>query len=97
EGGGILSFGSLTLTNSVVTGNVAIARDGADGVNSYGQALGGGILNAGSLILTGSAVTGNLAKGGNLGNNDPNDTGDDNFVGAGAGGGIANVGSLAIT
>jgi len=97
EGGGIANFGSLTLTNSTVSGNVATAAKGADGVNTYGQAIGGGVLNFGSLTLDGSSVGGNLAKGGDFGNNDPKGTGDDTFVGAGVGGGIANVGSLTIT
>ena len=46
-GGGIINFGTLTLTNSIVTGNSAGAA--------------GGMANAGTLTLTHSTVSGNTA------------------------------------
>jgi CSLREA domain-containing protein len=52
-GGGILSFGQLTLTNSVVLGNQT---------TSFG--FGGGILSEGELTIRNSVVAGNTADGG---------------------------------
>ena len=50
EGGGINNAGTLTLTNSTVRDNTALA--------------GGGIFNQGTLTLTNSTVSGNAAPGG---------------------------------
>ena len=50
EGAGILSAGSVTLSNSLVTGNVLV--DNADG---------GGIVSSGTLIIINSSVSGNSA------------------------------------
>jgi hypothetical protein len=47
SGGGILTVGTLTLTNSTVSGNTALRTGGS------------GILNAGTLTLTNSTVSGN--------------------------------------
>lgn len=52
-GGGIRSFGQLTLTNSVVLGN-----------ETTGFGFGGGILSEGELTLRNSVVAGNTADGG---------------------------------
>jgi hypothetical protein len=52
-GGGINSFGTLTLTNSTVSGNSAATVDPGNS--------GGGIYSFGSLTLTNSTVTGNSA------------------------------------
>lgn len=51
-GGGILNNGTLTLTDSTVSGNTATAGSG------------GGIRNNGTLTLTSSTVSGNTAPGG---------------------------------
>jgi hypothetical protein len=57
-GGGIFNAGTLTLTNSTVSGNFA---GGAAG--SYPTAAGGGIYNGGALTVTGSTLRGNSALG----------------------------------
>jgi hypothetical protein len=93
EGGGIASFGALTLTGVTVSGNAALGGDGADGVNTFGQAYGGGIfsveaVSSAPLIITGSTISGNLAQGGNAGNNNAGDEGTTNSVDQAAGGGI---------
>lgn len=49
-GGGILNQGILTITNSILSGNVA--------ASSY-SATGGGIYNSGTLTITNSTVSGN--------------------------------------
>lgn len=51
SGGGIYNSGTLTLTNSTVSGNLASAG-------------GGGIYNDGTLTLTNSTLSGNLASAG---------------------------------
>ena len=50
DGGGVLNFGTMTLTNSIVSGNSADA--------------GGAIWNLGTMTLTNCAVLGNSADGG---------------------------------
>jgi hypothetical protein len=54
-GGGIWNLGTLTLTNSTVSGNTATATI---------QNAGGGIYNYGTLTLNRSTVSGNTASGG---------------------------------
>jgi fibronectin-binding autotransporter adhesin len=49
HGGGVLNGGLMTITNSVITGNVAGA--------------GGGIYNSGTLTISSSTITGNYAAG----------------------------------
>ncbi len=88
-GGGIYNGGTLTLTNSAVSGNAA--ADGAGISNGYQATLtltnstvsgntadddGGGIYNTGTLTLTNSTVSGNTAS---------------------SGGGIYNIGTLTLT
>jgi CSLREA domain-containing protein len=88
-GGGIRNFGTLTLTNTVVTANNASGEGG--GIHNTGGMLtivgstissnyganGGGIMNAqGAVSITNSTVSGNLG---------------------GLGGGIQNSGSMTIT
>ena len=52
-GGGISNFGTLTVTNSTVSGNTARGMPGK----------GGGIFNGGTLTVTNSTVTGNSVSG----------------------------------
>jgi CSLREA domain-containing protein/uncharacterized repeat protein (TIGR01451 family) len=55
QGGGIFNAGTLTLTNSTVSGNT---------VNGTQPDQGGGIYNSGSLTVTNCAFSGNTAGGG---------------------------------
>jgi predicted outer membrane repeat protein len=57
KGGGILNFGTLTVSNCIVTDNQSEA-----GIPQL--SLGGGIYNAGTLSLSGSTVTRNFCDGG---------------------------------
>ncbi|MBR2695034.1 MAG: hypothetical protein IKE69_12585, partial [Thermoguttaceae bacterium] len=56
DGGGIYNSGTLTLTNSTVSGNTA-----SSSYYSYYYSYGGGIYNGGTLTLTNSTVSGNTA------------------------------------
>jgi hypothetical protein len=56
SGGGIFSSGSLTLRESTVSGNNAIAGDGDENI-----AAGGGIEAEGSVLVERSTISGNLA------------------------------------
>ena len=49
HGGGVLNGGTMTITSSIIKGNVAGA--------------GGGIYNSGTLTISGSTITGNFAAG----------------------------------
>ncbi len=90
-GGGILNIGTLTLTNSIVSGNTAALAGG------------GGIYNQGSTMTTNSTVSGNTAGyGGGIANNDgtmtlTNSTVSDNTAVYGGGGGINNDGTMTLT
>ncbi|MGI8499741.1 MAG: DUF4114 domain-containing protein [Hassallia sp.] len=81
EGGGIYNDGTLTVTNSTITGNSAsgtgIAYTDTDG-------LGGGIYNEGTLAVINSTITANSADYTGVG-------------AGGYGGGIYNEGSLTVT
>jgi CSLREA domain-containing protein len=57
SGGGILSRGRMTITNSEISGNQSTAT-GVGPASYYG---GGGIQNAGRMTIQGSSVTGNTA------------------------------------
>ena len=57
DGGGIYNSGTLTLTNSTVSGNTA-----SSSYYSYYYSYGGGIYNGGTLTLTNSTVSGNTAS-----------------------------------
>ncbi len=63
EGGGIRSFGSLTLNSVIVTGNQAIGQDGGAGVSAF-SARGGGIASFGPLMVNGGEISNNSATGG---------------------------------
>ena len=54
-GGGIVNRGTLTITNSTISGNSVTGH-------------GGGIANGGTLTVTNSTISGNTASGGTLGN-----------------------------
>jgi hypothetical protein len=92
-GGGLLNFGTLTLTNVALTGNAA----GGHG--------GGGIYNVGRLTVSGCTLTGNVGagSGGGLYNNSSgrltvsNTTFAGNSAGVGGGGGIYNEGRLTVS
>ncbi len=99
-GGGILNYGTLTLTHSTVSDNQAIG--GGSGGN-----LGGGIVNGGTMTMTHSTISGNQATGygggvfnaGRLTLTDStvsgNRVGGLGVIGGRSGGGISNTGSTA--
>jgi hypothetical protein len=95
EAGAVDNFDTMTIANSLFTGNRAVAGPMADGVNTFGQAGGGAILtgyglsNHVTVILTlsNSIVAGNEAIGGSGGSTLPFPRTD-----AGLGGGIINNG-----
>jgi hypothetical protein len=94
DGGGILNVGTLTLTNSTVSGNTSSSGKTPEG---------GGIINGGTLTLTNSTVSGNNASiGGGISNSGTltltNSTvsGNGEFAFA-VGGGILNTGTLTLT
>ena len=71
SGGGILNEGSLTLSNCLLSGNVAVGGQGVDGGSGApnpgglgGSAQGGAIFNGGSLWVFGCAFRTNGATGG---------------------------------
>jgi hypothetical protein len=85
-GGGIFNGGTLTLTESTVSGNTAF--------------VGGGITNVGTLTLTESTVSGNIAfLGGGITNVGTLTLRESTVSGntASVGGGIANGGTLTLT
>ena len=95
-GGGIFNFGSMTITNSIVSNN-----------NTY--SVGGGIWNSNMMTITNSTISGNSANGGGgiynrsdgtmiitksaISDNEAIDTG----YASSLGGGIANFGGMTIT
>jgi hypothetical protein len=105
SGGGILSFGTLALSNCVITantagngGNAAVSDNGGVGGN------GGGIYSAGTLSLTVCTVSTNMGGNGGMGGHgfSGNETSADGNPGgaggsAGRGGGIYNLGTLTLT
>jgi hypothetical protein len=93
SGGGIDNSGTLTLTNSTVSGN------SAGGVGGTSE-VGGGIGNFGRLTLTNSTVSGNSSGvGGGIGNfgNATLTLINSTVSGNSADGGIQNFGTLALT
>ncbi len=90
NGGGIINTGTLTITNSSITGNLT----GSGGSNGSGiggpGGNGGGIYNSGTLTVTNSTISGNrTGPGGNGGASGTGGKG-------GSGGGIANTGTLSV-
>ena len=92
-GGGVASYGPLTLYGSTVSDNMAIGANGADGADGDpagdgrigGPAVGGGVLclYCDWLLVEYSVITGNQALGGDGGNAGTGASGDGN---AGTGG-----------
>jgi hypothetical protein len=90
-GGGILNFGSLTLSSDVLSNNQAVGDAGTSPLGRPGGALGGGLANLGTSILTisSSAFTCNQALGAD---------GSSGFsAGNASGGAIINVATATIT
>jgi hypothetical protein len=93
-GGGIFNIGNLTITNCVITSNIALSTLG-------GQGLGGGIFNGGNLTVRQSLIFNNLAQasgiaggqGGGIYNRGSMTLENDTIVNnsAGQGAGIANI------
>ena len=81
-GGGIYNAGTLTLSNSTVSGNTVSAT----GSGYYVSVYGGGIYNAGTLALSNSTISGNTANGGG-----------NDYYGGVTGGGIFNAGTLTLS
>lgn len=89
-GGGIQNFGTLTLTDSVVSGNTAAGAKVAT-TNDYDRGgYGGGIFNScGALTLIHSTLSGNTAEGGD---HDLGTASGEANGGVGYGGGLFNLG-----
>jgi hypothetical protein len=64
-GGGILNFGSLTLSSDVLSNNQAVGDASTSPTGRVGGAIGGGVANLGTgrLTIASSAFTGNQAVG----------------------------------
>ena len=99
SGGGVNNNGTLTLTNSVLSGNSAVG-------GTYSNTFGGGIYNTGTMTITNSVLSGNLAAyGGGIYNHGTltvtgstlsGNMSTDGYYG-GDGGGIYNNGTLKVT
>lgn len=99
-GGGIINWGTLTITNSAISGNFA--------ASSY-SATGGGIYNSGTLTINGSTLSGNSGStnfmyGGGIYNSGTLAINNSTFSGnsangftGGGGGGVYNGGTVAIS
>jgi len=102
DGGAILNGGTLTLTNTFITGN----RAGNGGLGGIGGIVlggpggngggGGAIYSTGSLTVVDSTISGNQAGNGGTGGNGAGFTSGPGGVG-GSGGGIYSAGSLTVT
>jgi len=79
--GGIENAGTLTVTDSIITGNTAMQVGKSRGY--IGGGLGGGIDNTGTATIIDTAISDNSAKNG--------------YYGGGGGGGISNSGILTLT
>ena len=102
-GGGIsnLAGGTVTVTDSKITGNQAIGAKGSKadqytGVTPGGAAQGGGIFNPanGTVSLVNSIVSGNKVIGGKGGKGAPGDPGDYAYHGRGGKGGVGGTGGV---
>ena len=88
-GGGILNFGSLTLSSDILSNNQAVGDPSTSALGRVGGAVGGGLANLGTLTIAGSAFTGNQALGA--------DGSSGNSAGNAVGGAIFNSGTASIT
>jgi hypothetical protein len=90
RGGAIANFGSLTLIESLIEANSAVATNsGSEGPHGYG----GAIDNSGRLSVLGCTLSFNTVRGGNGGN-----AGLGSYpAGNGYGGAIHNTGTFAVT
>jgi hypothetical protein len=94
-GGGIFNSGTLTLTESTVSGNTAVA-DGGGILNSFGT------LTLQESTVSGNTAGGNIGSGGGIANENggtvtlTESTVSGNTVSRGGGGGIANGGTLTL-
>ena len=100
EGGGIFNAGTLTVTDSTLSGNSAGSS------SDFGSSYGGGVYNTGTLAVTDSTISGNTASGGggagggvyNAGTLTVTDsTLSGNTAGGGLGGGVFNTDALTVT
>ena len=103
-GGGILNSGNLTLSNCLVSGNVALGsigftgNAGSGGTGGPGGAgLGGGIFNGSNLFLYGCTFRTNAAKGGIGGWGGSKAYNGSGVIGNGSGGGNGTGGGLCST
>src|SRR5262249_52407666 len=90
-GGALDNFQTMTIANSLFTGNSVVAGPMADGVNTFGQADGGAILTVGFgavLTLSNSIVAGNEAIGGTGGSTLANPVYTDQAFGGGINNGL---------
>jgi predicted outer membrane repeat protein len=62
-GGALNNVGSMSVTNSILTGNLALGTAGGDGVFTAGYGEGGGINSSGPLTVTDSVFLNNQAIG----------------------------------
>jgi hypothetical protein len=88
-GGGILNFGSLTLSGDVLVNNQAVGDPHASALGRVGGAVGGGLANLGTLIVSHTAFTGNAALGA--------DGSSGNSAGNAIGGAIITTGAARVT
>ena len=97
SGGGVLNAGTLTLLNTIVSGNQAIGGVGeanATAGGAGGDAKGGGVYNSGTLTLTNTIVNGSNSATGGQGGDSAGITGSG---GAGFGGGVYTLGATTLT
>jgi hypothetical protein len=94
HGGGVDNRppGTLTLTNSTVSGNLSVAG-GANAGGTPAAGFGGGINNFSTATLRNTTVSGNVARGGPVANNNVSGSA---ASGAADGGGVYSTGNLAL-
>jgi hypothetical protein len=109
-GGGVLNYGSLTLSHVVVSDNAAIGDANASPFGLTGWAIAGGVASFGTLVVNDSQFTGNLARAGDgsiggdvglavagaFGNWGPATINDSVFIGNVARGGDGGSGSIEV-
>jgi hypothetical protein len=88
-GGGILNFGSLTLSADVLSNNQAVGDSHASALGRIGGAVGGALANLGTLTVSGATITANQALGA--------DGSSGNSAGSALGGAIITTGAASVT